>query len=160
MGLEIKPGVWTGLFAKLEEQGHGKGREALVAIAVALEKQAKINASVGSHPYRTATPASPGTGPAVISGNLRRSLTHEPVLAIGPGHFRTRVGTATGFYPPYGSGTTRTPANKYGYYLEVTGVRSGAKFPFLLPAFYYATGVGAMAVYERVFGPGSWRSLT
>lgn len=157
MAIEAKPGAWTAVFKALDAQAQAKGRQALTALATAMETQAKTNASAGAHAYGTRTPASPGSGPAVISGNLRRSLTHEPVALLGPGHWSTKVGTAVGFYPGYGS--SRTPANKYGYYLE-HGLRNGVTYPFLLPAFRHVTGAGALIIYDAVYGPGSWRKVT
>jgi hypothetical protein len=158
MAIEARPGVWSGVFRAIEKQAQGKGQQMLTTLAVALEKQAKINASVGSHKYGTPTPARPGTGPAVISGNLRRSITHEKVAELGPGHWRTRVGTGVGFYPSYG-GRHRTPANKYGYYLE-HALRNGVTYPFLGPAFRHVTGVGAIALFRAVYGEGAWKKVT
>lgn len=157
MAVEVRPGIWTEVFRGVEKQAQGKGKQLLTMLAVALEKQAKTNASVGSHRYGTATPASPGTGPSVISGNLRRSITHEPVAELGAGHWRTRVGTAVGFYPSYGGGH-RTSANKYGYYLE-HGLRNGATYPFLVPAFKHVTGVGADALFRAVYGEHAWKRV-
>lgn len=157
MAVEVRPGIWTEVFKALEKQAQGKGKELLTSLALALEKQAKTNASVGSHKYGTPTPASPGTGPAVISGNLRRSLTHEPVASLGPGHWRTRVGTGVGFYPSYGS-SSRTPANRYGFYLE-HGLRNGARYPFLVPAFNHVTGTGANALFRAVYGENAWKRV-
>ena len=157
MAVEMRPGVWTDLFKSIDAQATGKGRELLTLIATAIEKQAKINASVGAHRYGTPTPARPGTGPAVISGNLRRSLTHEPIRTLGPGHWTTRVGTATGFYPSYG-GHSRTPANKYGFYLE-RGLRNGAKYPFLVPAFNHVTGIGMGAMFRAIYGDKAWKRV-
>lgn len=157
MAIEARPGAWTAVFAAIDRQAQAKGREVLTALAGVIEKQAKINASAGAHPYGTATPASPGTGPAVISGNLRRALTHEQVRMLGPGHWQTRVGTGVGFYPPYGR--TRTPANRYGYYLE-HGLRNGARYPFLEPAFQHGIGTPARVIYEAAYGPGRWRKVT
>lgn len=158
MAIEAKPGAWTAVFSRLTAQGEMKGRVALEPLALAIERQAKTNASAGSHAYGTPTPASRGSGPAVISGNLRRSITHSPVTMLGPGHWQTKVGTGTGFYPGYG-GRSRTPANKYGFYLE-HGLRGGAKYPFLVPAFEYVTGAGARIIYDRAYGPGTWRKVT
>lgn len=158
MAIEVHPGVWAAVFARIDEQARLKGRVALEPLALAIEKQAKINASVGSHRYGTPTPASPGTGPAVISGNLRRSITHSPIVMLGPGHWQTKVGTAIGFTPSYG-GASRTPANKYGYYLEF-GLRNGSTYPFLLPAFKHVTGVGARVIYDKAYGPASWKKVT
>lgn len=155
MSLEMKPGAFTAVFEALARQGESKGPRALAMLAGIVEKQAKINASAGAHRYGTPTPASPGTGPAVISGNLRRSLTHTPLALVGPSVWETRVGTAVGFYPGYG-GSRRTPANLYGMYLEKTGLRNGARYPFLEPAFRYAVGAPAKAIYQSVYGERSW----
>lgn len=157
MAVEVRPGIWTEVFRAVDRQARGKGEQLLATLALALEKQAKTNASVGSHRYGTPTPASPGTGPAVISGTLRRAITHERVIELGPGHWRTRVGTATGFTPPYG-GRRRTPANKYGYYLE-HGLRNGATYPFLVPAFNHVTGVGADALFRAIYGERAWKRV-
>jgi hypothetical protein len=152
----MKPGAFTAVFESLTRQAEAKGPRALTALANVIERQAKINASTGSHPYGTATPARPGTGPAVISGNLRRALTHSPLRLVGPSIWETRVGTAVGFYPPYGK--SRTPANKYGYYLE-RSPRYGAPFPFLEPAFRYGVGTPARVIYESVYGERSWKRV-
>jgi hypothetical protein len=157
VAVEVGPGVWTALFRDLEKQAVGKGKVLLTLLATAIETQAKTNASVGSHRYGTKTPASPGTGPAVISGTLRRSITHEPVTELGSGHWRTRVGTGVGFTPSYG-GQHRTPANKYGYYLE-HALRNGSKYPFLVPAFKHVTGIGAGAMFRLVYGETAWKRV-
>lgn len=157
MSMELKPGAFTAVFAALATQAEAKGPRALTMLANVIEKQAKINASAGAHRYGTPTPARPGTGPAVISGNLRRSITHSPVALVGPSVWETRVGTAVGFYPGYG-GKSRTPANKYGYYLE-HGLRGGATYPFLGPAFRYGVGTPAKLIYESVYGERSWKRV-
>ncbi|MFE9127104.1 hypothetical protein ACFYOF_17065 [Streptomyces sp. NPDC007148] len=120
----------------------------LTQLALVIERQAKINASVGAHKRGTPTPARPGTGPAVISGTLRRSLTHSPVIFNGRG-WETKVGTAAGFTPPYG----RTPASKYGLYLE-TGLKNGSTYPFLKPAVDFGMRVVAPQLYRTVFRAG------
>lgn len=149
---ELKPGDFTAIFARLDEHGRTRGRIALEPIALAIERQAKINASVGAHKRNTPTPASPGTGPAVISGTLRRSITHSPILQTGTG-WETKVGTAVGFAPPYG----RTPANKYGLYLE-TGLRNGATYPFLAPAYQFVIRTVAPVIYTAAYGTG-WKHV-
>jgi hypothetical protein len=156
VSLEMRPGAFTAVFEALARQGEAKGPRALTALANVIERQAKINVSTGAHAYGTPTPARPGTGPAVISGNLRRSLTHTPLKLVGPSIWETRVGTGVGFYPGYGK--NRTPANKYGYYLE-KAPRYGAPFPFLEPAFRYAVGAPARVIYESVYGERSWKRV-
>lgn len=145
---ELRPGEFTAIFAKLSAEGEIRGRIALEPLANAVEKQAKINASSGRHAYGTPTPAHPGSGPAVISGNLRRSITHSPIVQVGTG-WETKVGTGVGFTPPYG----RTPANRYGFYLE-TGLRNGSKYPFLVPAFHFAVRIAAPTIYAAAYGTG------
>lgn len=104
----------------------------LTEAALALEREAKLNLGKGgTHRYGTPTPARPGGPPALISGTLRRSVTHSPIVRGGFG-WETRVGLASGFFPPYGK--KRSPSSKYGAALE-TGLRNGAKYPWLLPAF-------------------------
>lgn len=150
MATELRPGVFGAVFSRLAIEGNTRSKLALRPLALALEKQAKINASVGTHPYGTPTPAMPGTGPAVISGNLRRSITHTPIV-LGPEGWETKVGTAVGFYPPYPDSSKRVPANKYGYFLEF-GLRNGATYPFLIPAFNFIIGVPAKSIYDSIYG--------
>lgn len=157
MAVKASPGAWIAVFKAIDLQGQVKGGELLTKLAQVIEKQAKTNASAGAHRYGTKTPASPGSGPAVISGTLRRSITHDPVRHLGPGHWQTRVGTGAGFYPGYGS--NRTPSSKYGFYLE-HGIRGGRTYPFLMPAFRYGTGTAARALYDAVYGSGRWRKVT
>lgn len=136
---ELRRGVFTVMFSRLEDAGVRGAGKGLTALALVVEKQAKINVSTGSHRYGTPTPARPGAGPAVISGNLRRSITHDRVSRDVGGNWVTRVGPAVGFYPPYphkgrnGGAPKRTAANVYGRLLE-TGLRNGAKYPWLKPA--------------------------
>lgn len=149
---ELRPGVFTRIFAEIEREGQLKARTFLSQLANAIERQAKVNASVGAHQRGTPTPARPGTGPSVISGTLRRSITHTPVIFVGSA-WETKVGTATGFTPPYG----RTPANRYGLILEKEGLRNGATYPFLVPAYRFGITHVAPVLYQRVFRPG-WRA--
>lgn len=145
---ELRPGTFTRIFTEVQREGQLKSRRVLTGLALAVERQAKINASVGAHKRGTPTPARPGTGPAVISGTLRRSISHSPVVFTGGG-WETKVGTAVGFTPPRG----RTAANLYGLYLE-TGLKNGATYPFLKPAFDFGVRVVAPQLYQAVFRPG------
>jgi hypothetical protein len=144
--------MFTRLFAEIERDGQVKARRVITQLALAIERQAKVNASTGAHRRGTPTPARPGTGPAVISGTLRRSLTHSPVVFNGAG-WETKVGTAVGFTPPYGS----TPSSKYGLYLE-TGLRNGTTYPFLKPAVDFGVRTVAPQLYRAAFRPG-WPHL-
>lgn len=145
---ELRPGLFTELFAEINRDAQVKSRRVVTQLALAIERQAKVNASSGAHKRNTPTPARPGSGPAVISGTLRRSITHSPVVFTGGG-WETKVGTGVGFTPPYG----RTPANRYGLYLE-TGLRNGSTYPFLKPAFDFGVRIVAPQLYQAVFRPG------
>lgn len=75
-------------------------RRGIEAAALAGERQAKINASAGAHRKNTPTPATRYvTGPARISGNLVRNITHDRVTRTGT-VFVSKVGIAGG--APYG----------------------------------------------------------
>ncbi len=96
-------------------------REAVTAVALATERQAKINASVGAHRKGTKTPATRySTGPARISGNLLRNVTHQPVVRSGT-VYSTRVGVARGA--------------PYGKWVEALG------YEFMAPSAHYAETV-------------------
>lgn len=157
---ELKPGVFTVAFARLSADGVRATGKALTALALVTEKQAKINVSTGSHRYGTPTPARPGAGPAIISGNLRRSITHDRVALGADGVWATKVGPAIGFFPPYplhgrnGGAPRRTSADRYGFFLE-TGLRNGAKYPWLKPAAEFA-GRTAAPVVIAAFAAGTW----
>ncbi|WP_143179608.1 hypothetical protein [Streptomyces yunnanensis] len=152
---ELRPGMFARLFTEIDRDAQQKTRTVVSRLADAVERQAKINASSGAHPYGTRTPARPGTGPAVISGTLRRSLTHTTAVFTGGG-WESKVGTAPGHTPPYGR--ARTPANLYGLYLEKGMLRNGAAYPFLLPAFQFGVRQVAPQLYQAVFRPG-WPHL-
>jgi len=154
LATELTPGVFTKLCTEIAAETRRKSAKTLTELALTIEKQAKINASNGAHKVGTRTPALPGEGPAVISGNLRRAITHTAVRTVGD-TLEILVGTAVGFPSSYGS---KTPANKYGYYLEVAGLVNGAKYPFLQPAFRFAMGVPASLIYAKNFGAG-WKTL-
>lgn len=150
--LPLRPGLFTSLFTEITADGQLKSRTFLTQLANAIERQAKVNASSGAHRRGTPTPASPGAGPAVISGTLRRSITHSPVTLTGTG-WETKVGTGAGISPPYG----RTPASRYGLALE-TGLRNGSTYPFLKPAYRFGVTVVAPQLYVSIYRVG-WPRL-
>lgn len=146
---ELTPGVITGILARLGVEAEARAAIALTPLALVVERQAKINASNGQHAYGTRTPSSGDpTGPARISGTLVRAITHSEPQNTGFG-WEVLVGMAPGLYPFY---NRRTSASQYAYYLEVTGVRNGRRFPFLEPALNFATHIAVHAVFEQVFG--------
>lgn len=146
---ELGPGLLSSLFRAVGVAGEAKARTALQQLGAAVERQAKINASSGSHKYGTRTPARPGSGPAVISGTLRRSIVRtQPVPRAGG--WELKVGTKPGQFPPYGK--TPSSSSRYGLFLE-TGLRNGVKYPFLGPAARFARTVVAPQIYQSVFRP-------
>lgn len=149
---QLAPGVFSRMFDKVGRAHEVKSAKALTELALVVEKQAKINASSGAHRLGTVTPARPGTGPAVISGTLRRSVTHTPVRLTTLGKFEIKVGMGTGVYPPYSKGAKRrTASSKYAYYLE-TGLKNGDKYPFLWPAVRFANKVPRDLIFRKNFG--------
>ena len=161
MAIQIRPGVFTDLFAEVADLAQAKTRAAMTAVAVVAERQAKINVSTGSHPYGTPTVSHHGAGPSVVSGTLRRSITHLPTAPTGSG-FSAMVGAAPGFYPPYphhsrdGGPPKRTMSSHYGYYLE-TGLRNHTTYPWLQPACKWAMGTPAQRLFTDAFA-GGWPS--
>ncbi|MHB8511488.1 MAG: HK97-gp10 family putative phage morphogenesis protein [Actinomycetota bacterium] len=94
-------------------------RAAVIEAAVLVETKAKQNANTGSHRKGEPTNATPGSGPNVVTGNLRRSITHSPPVAVGGWGHAITVGVAQ--------------TAPYGEYLE-HGLRNGTTYPFFEPA--------------------------
>jgi len=141
--------VISEVLARIGVEAEARAAIALTPIALLVERQAKVNASNGEHAYGTRTPCrGDPAGPARISVTLVRSITHtEPRLSATG--WEVLVGMDAGLYPWY---SRRAPASKYAYYLEVTGVRNGRRFPFLKPALDFAVHVGVYGVFVEVFG--------
>jgi hypothetical protein len=154
---QLRPGVFTEIMAKTAIEGTMRARRATTAMALITERQAKINVSHGAHSYDTPTPASEGTGPAVISGTLRRCITHTPVVAVAGG-WMCMVGPAPGFYTPYGipkhhikpNPKPRADSARYGYYLE-TG-DWGHVYPWLGPALKVVEITSGPVIMREIFG--------
>lgn len=151
---DLAPGVFTELFARLDAQVQVRAAAAIGVVGLEARDRAKKNAAEGgSHAYGTPTPASPGAGPASISGTLVAS-----VALSGPSPFAggwvCRIGPEPGHYPTYGSRASDTDSASYGYYLE-TGLRNGATYPWLRPAGTHA-GTLAHAIFVREFTAGPW----
>ena len=144
--MELAPGLIGELFAQLGVKTELAIREALEPLALAVERQAKINASSGEHARNTPTPAHPGSGPARISGTLVRSITHSEVTR-GITGWEVRVGVASGLYAPY---NRHTPSSRYGYYLE-TGLRNGRSYPWLAPALHMVGHVSIYSIFAAAF---------
>jgi hypothetical protein len=137
------------VFAGVGQDAMARGERLITQLALAVEAQAKKNASNGSHQYGTPTPAKPGQGPAVISGTLRRSITHtKPEFSALK--WTAKVGMAGGVYPPYGK--SPTVASKYAFYLENKMLRGGVGYPFLAPAARMACAKLLPGLGRQVFG--------
>ena len=148
---ELRPGMFTKIFAEALAKANEMDRKALGLVAAAAERQAKVNATGGAHKLGTPTPASKGSGPAIISGTLRRSITHTEVTRDGLG-WKSTVGMTGNVYAPYNS---RTPSSLYAFYLETVW-----GYPFLQPACQFAMKVAGPAIWQAQFrGGGSWRVL-
>lgn len=150
----LEPGVPTAIFTKLSVECARRSRIALTPVADAVVRQAKINASTGSHAYGTPTPASRGTGPARISGTLVRSIDRSTVTRQVYG-WLCQVGTTSGQYPTYRS---RNPSSRYGRILELEGCRDGSTYPFLYYAAEFAFTRVAPILYTQTYGMG-WARL-
>src|SRR5579863_3632950 len=100
MAVPLAPGVFTEIFGMVAAEADARSQRAVTLMTLACEAQAKVNVSHGSHTVNTPTPAVEGSGPSVISGTLRRSITHTPVRVI-MGGWTAMVGPAPGFYTPY-----------------------------------------------------------
>jgi len=155
---ELNPETIARAIEKIAAEAALRGKAAMTVVALAVEKQAKINASNGEHPRGTRTPASPGSGPARISGTLVRSITHTEATVFEGGGWEIRVGLAGGLYPTYGGKQQRTASSKYGEYLEKGMLRNGNAYPFLGPAVTFASKVVAYTAFKAAFSAG-WNIL-
>lgn len=128
------------------------GRTAVNQMAAMAERQAKINASSGSHPHGTPTPAQKGSGPARVTGDLVRGITHTRAEQSG-GRWQARVGLPGGImHGGYAGGRGRR-GNRRG---KKGGGGGGAPlgvigralekmdYPFLTPAVKHVTSQGRM----------------
>jgi len=67
-------------------------RRATIRSLHLLERRAKEKLAIRSHERGTPTPSDPGDPPALVSGNLRRSIRVEGPHPIGPHTWRGQVG--------------------------------------------------------------------
>lgn len=139
--------------------GEKRAGVGLFSLAMAVLSRARERViSGGSHSYGTPTPASPGGGPAIISGQLRQSLAEEKIAEMPM--LTYRVGTQDTTRRPYkrskmsiggaggklGSAKTSTNAT-VGAALEL-----GMGYVFLKPAFEESTR-DVEALFTAKFAP-------
>lgn len=67
-------------------------REATATAAHLVEAETKKALSTYSHPKGTPTPSPPGRPPAVVSGQLRRSIKVQGPTPLGAGTWEARIG--------------------------------------------------------------------
>jgi len=125
------PQVLSGLTAyelKLEMAG----QLALTQTALALERQAKLNANTGTHPRGQGHTPGTGPGPNKVTGTLQRSISTE--VRYGFGSYIATVG----------------PSVEYARAVELGSPRwkSGVRYPFLSTAVGYMIKSGNL---NRVF---------
>jgi hypothetical protein len=123
MSEPLLPHNMSRAFRELSASGAAVSGTVNLRLAEATEMRAKEKLNAQSHKYGTPTTASQGGPPAKISGDLMRSVTHEPtgpaaLLLVGPADLPHRR------YPPKTQsrgGTRKAPANdnQIGEYLEV-----------------------------------------
>jgi hypothetical protein len=145
---ELRPGAFTRIFAEVQREGQLKSRRVLTQLALGRRTPSQ-DQRLGWCPQ--AGHEDPGEPGSRAGRHLRHiaALAHPLAGRLHRGGWETKVGTAVGFTPPYG----RTRANKYGLFLE-TGLKNGATYPFLKPAFDFGVRVVAPQLYQSVFRPG------
>jgi hypothetical protein len=108
------------------------GAYALGQVALALERQAKLNAAEGgTHKRGAKTGAIPGHGPARVTGALQRSITTD--LRKGFGSYVAQVG----------------PGMFYARYVELKN-GDELNYPYLRPA-AQTVSVRANEIFTRAF---------
>lgn len=127
--------------ARYADEGPVLLTHAMEKVALRVEAEMKVRAREGGvHKYGTKTTATPGRGPAVISGDLDRSITHlksADGIRIGPAAIphtdytsrRSKASvTRTSFKRTrMGKGKGKATSGQIGEYLE-------PRYPFVKPA--------------------------
>jgi hypothetical protein len=123
--------VMAGL-TRWEDKVIKAGEIGVLRAALAIERQAKLNANTGVHARGQGHIKGTGPGPNIVTGTLRRSITTE--VRYGFGTYIATVG----------------PTVEYARAVELGSPRwkSGVRYPFLIPAVGYLVGNGTL---NRVF---------
>lgn len=123
--------VLAGL-TEFEKQLERAGELALTQAALAVERQAKLNANTGTHARGAGHTPGTGPGPNKVTGTLQRSISTE--VRYGFGSYIATVG----------------PSVEYARSVELGSPRwkSGVRYPFLSTAVGYLVKSGQI---NRVF---------
>ena len=115
-----------------EEKVEKAAEFGITRAALAIERQAKLNASTGVHARGQGHIKGTGPGPNVVTGTLRRSITTE--VKYGFGTYIAVVG----------------PTVEYARAVELGSSRwkSGVRYPYLYPAVGYLVNSGQL---NRIF---------
>lgn len=111
---ELRPGELRSILRSVDKAGVDFAQRSTEELGQQTERQAKLNANTGAHRKGERTSARKGAGPNVVTGNLRRNITHTHAAKEARGWF-VKVGVAT--------------AARYARFVEVN-----LDYPFLLPA--------------------------
>jgi hypothetical protein len=125
------PQVLAGL-SRFEQNMENAGQLALTQAALAVERQAKLNANTGTHARGAGHTPGTGPGPNKVTGTLQRSISTE--VRYGFGSYIATVG----------------PSVEYARAVELGSPRwkSGVRYPFLSTAVGYMVSSGTL---NRVF---------
>lgn len=118
------------MFAKLDKiaaRADATARSNIVEGAALVEKLAKRNFE-GSH--ARGEPHVGGDKPNVVSGTLRRSIHHSPIIRLGLGYYATRIGPSTvygrrvelGYIGDPGGGRGHQTTRSFPYFEPAVGV--------------------------------------
>lgn len=134
MEAELRPGVLSGLLEQIKQETLRRHRAAFGAAVEFAEARMKMHAGEGgAHRYGTPTPASRGRGPAVISGDLRRSIMATPIEGMG-GDLRAKVGpsnTPHRTYPPRTSRRRRSRSASAATSAQIAQYLEDLGYPFV-----------------------------
>jgi hypothetical protein len=143
--------VFVKKISKLQTDARSKPKEAALKIGAAVERQAKINASTGSH--KKGQPHIPGTGPGPnrVTGFLRNSITSSgrPIgfdayqVVVGPtAPYAKDVEFGVYSWKKKSDGTAFQPGQGYPYFqFAVDGLRRMGAYDTILKQVFEGTGL-------------------
>ena len=121
--------IWAGIkefeaaLTAIQAKQLAASRTALSKSLSLIEREAKANLSLSTHTRYEPTNSMPGEPPALVSGDLRRSVKQDRIEQIGPTRFSGQVG----------------PTIEYGRIQELGGEAGRGAIlpsrPYLQPAF-------------------------